>query len=53
MTGGKYLNKSSVRSATRKGYVLDAARLFTLRGYQSPVNFFLIQGVGPESFVGP
>ena len=39
MTGVNYLNKSSVRSATCKGYALDAARLFTLRGYPSPVNF--------------
>ena len=39
MTGVNYLNKSSVRSATCKGYALDAARLFILRGYPSPVNF--------------
>jgi hypothetical protein len=39
MTGVNYLNKSSVRSATCKGYALDAARLFTLRGYPSPVDF--------------
>ena len=39
MTGVNYLNKNSVRSATCKGYALDAARLFTLRGYPSPVDF--------------
>merc|ERR1712086_1116135 len=39
MTGVNYLNKNSVRSATCKGYALDAARLFTLRNYPSPVDF--------------
>ena len=33
------MNKSSVRSATCKGYALDAARLFILRSYPSPVDF--------------
>ena len=32
MAGINYLNKSSVRSATCKGYTLDAARFLTLRG---------------------
>ena len=39
MKGVNYLNKESVRSATCKGYALDAAKLFTLRGFPSPVNF--------------
>ena len=39
MRGVNYLNKESVRSATCKGYALDAAKLFTLRGFPSPVNF--------------
>ena len=34
------MDKSSVRSATCKGYALDAARLFTLRGDPSPVGFY-------------
>ena len=34
-----YLNKKCVWSATCKGYALDAAKLFTLRGFPSPVNF--------------
>ena len=40
MTGVNYLNKSSVGSATCKGYALNMARLFTLRGYPSPVDFY-------------
>ena len=39
MKGINYLNKESVRSATCKGYALDAVKLFTLRGFPSPVNF--------------
>ena len=39
MGGVNYLNKSSVRSATCKGYALDSTRLVTLRGYPSPVDF--------------
>ena len=39
MIGVNYLNKSPVRSAMCKGYALGAARLFTRRGYPSPVNF--------------
>jgi hypothetical protein len=33
------LNKESVRSATCRGYAVDAAKLFTLRGFPSPVDF--------------
>ena len=39
MTGVNYLNKESVRSATCRGYAVDAAKLFTLRGFPSPVDF--------------
>ena len=39
MGGVNYLNKSSGRSATCKGYALDSTRLVTLRGYPSPVDF--------------
>ena len=39
MTGVNYRNKKSVRSATCKGYALDAAKLFILRGFPSPVDF--------------
>ena len=38
MTGINYLNKNSVRPAKCKGHALDAARLFTLGGYPSPVD---------------
>jgi hypothetical protein len=36
MTGVTCLDKSYIMSATYKGYALDAARLFTLRGYPTP-----------------
>ena len=39
MKGVNYMNKDCVRSATCKGYALDTARLFTLRGFPSPVDF--------------
>ena len=40
MTGVNYSNKSSVKSATCKDCALDAAKLFTLRAYPSPVNIY-------------
>ena len=39
MTGVNYLNKSSLRSATCKGYALAVKRLFLLRNVPSPVDF--------------
>ena len=39
MKGVKYLNKSSLRSATCKGYALAVHKLFELRNFPSPVNF--------------
>ena len=39
MTGVNYLNKSSLRSATCKGYALAVERLFLLRNFPSPVDF--------------
>ena len=39
INGVNYKNIVSMRSATCKGYVLDAAKLFLLRGFPNPVNF--------------
>ena len=39
MTGVNYLNKSSLRLATCKGYALAVERLFLLRNVPSPVDF--------------
>ena len=39
MLGVNYKNLSSMRSATCKGYVLDAGKLFVLRGYPNPIDF--------------
>ena len=39
MNGVNYLNKSSLRSATYKGYALAVHTLFELRNFPSPVNF--------------
>ena len=39
MLGDNYCNLESLRSATCKGYATDAAKLFTLREFSSPVDF--------------
>ena len=39
MTGFNYWNKSSLRSATCKGYALAVEKLFLLRNFPSPVDF--------------
>ena len=39
MNGVNYLNKSSLRSATCKGYALAVHKLFELRNFPAPVNF--------------
>jgi hypothetical protein len=39
MTGVNYLNKSSLRSATCKGYALAVERLVLLRKFPTPVDF--------------
>ena len=39
MLGDNYCNLESLRSATCKGYATDAAKLFTLRKFSSPVDF--------------
>jgi hypothetical protein len=39
MTGVNCLNKDSVRSATCKGYAIDASILFTLRNLSSQFDF--------------